>query len=56
MRKIELSESDCTFVHYVLRMYANQTSGLDSSDKEEIREVASKFKQYEANNNRTKRT
>ncbi len=49
MRKIELSESDCTFVHYVLRMYASQTSGLDNSDKEEIREVASKFKQYEAN-------
>ncbi len=56
MRKIELSESDCTFVHYVLRMYASQTSGLDSSDKEEIREVASKFKQYEVNSNRTKCT
>ncbi len=44
MKKIELSESDCTFVHYVLRMYANQTPGLDSEDKEEIHEVAIKFK------------
>jgi hypothetical protein len=44
MRKIELTESDCTFVHYVLRMYASQTSGLDRSDKQEIYEVANKFK------------
>ena len=43
-RKIELTEGDCTFVHYVLRMYAQQTSGLDADDKEEIREVANKFK------------
>ena len=44
MRKIELSESDCTFVHYVLRMYAQQTPGLEQYEKEEIRHVASKFK------------
>ena len=43
-RNIELTEGDCTFVHYVLRMYAQQTSGLDADDKEEIREVANKFK------------
>ena len=44
MRNIKLTESDCTFVHYVLRMYASQTSGLDSEDKSEILEVAAKFK------------
>lgn len=44
MRNIELTENDCTFVHYVLRMYANQTEGLDSEDKSEIYEVAAKFK------------
>lgn len=44
MRKIKLTEADCTFVHYVLRMYANQTEGLDYDDKQEIREVAAKFK------------
>jgi hypothetical protein len=44
MRNIKLTESDCTFVHYVLRMYASQTSGLDHQDKVEIREVAAKFK------------
>jgi len=44
MRNIELNESDCTFVHYVLRMYANQTANLDENDKQEIREVAAKFK------------
>ena len=44
MRNIKLTENDCIFVHYVLRMYAQQTPGLDSDDKEEIREVANKFK------------
>jgi len=43
-RNIKLTESDATFVHYVLRMYASQTPGLDSDDRAEIREVASKFK------------
>ena len=43
-RNIKLTENECTFVHYVLRMYAIQTPGLDSEDKEEIREVAAKFK------------
>jgi hypothetical protein len=43
-RTIKLSENDCTFVHYVLRMYANQTPNLDSEDKDEIFEVANKFK------------
>lgn len=44
MRNIELTDSDCTFVHYVLRMYAQQTPGLDQQDRLEIREVATKFK------------
>ena len=44
MRTIELTESDAIFVHYVLRMYAQQTPGLDNQDKSEIREVAAKFK------------
>jgi len=43
-KTIKLTENDCTFVHYVLRMYAQQTPGLDQEDKEEIREVAAKFK------------
>jgi hypothetical protein len=44
MRKIKLTDNDCTFVHYVLRMYAQQTPGMDAKDKAEIREVAAKFK------------
>jgi len=44
MKNIKLTENDCIFVHYVLRMYAQQTPGLDSDDKDEIREVAAKFK------------
>ena len=44
MRNIKLTENDCIFVHYVLRMYAQQTPGLDQQDKDEIREVAAKFK------------
>jgi len=44
MKTIKLTEDDCTFVHYVLRMYAMGTPGLDSDDKAEIYEVAAKFK------------
>jgi hypothetical protein len=44
MLTIKLSKSDCNFVHYVLRMYANQTAGLDREDKLEIYEIANKFK------------
>ena len=44
MKNIKLTENDCIFVHHVLRMYAQQTPGLDQEDKEEIREVAAKFK------------
>jgi len=44
MKNIKLTDNDCTFVRYVLRMYATQTPGLDQEDKEEIREVAAKFK------------
>ena len=44
MKNIKLTENDCIFVHYVLRMYAQQTAGLDQEDKDEIREVAAKFK------------
>ena len=44
MKSINLTESDCTFVHYVLRMYAQTTPNLESEDREEIYEVASKFK------------
>ena len=44
MKTIKLTESDAIFVHYVLRMYAQQTPGLDNEDKEEIYEVAAKFK------------
>jgi hypothetical protein len=44
MRTIKLTESETIFVHYVLRMYAQQTPGLNNEDKSEIREVAAKFK------------
>ena len=43
MATVELTENDCIFVHYVLRMYAQTTEGLDNEDKAEIREVAAKF-------------
>ena len=36
MRNIKLTDSDCTFVHYVLRMYAQQTPGLDQQDKDGV--------------------
>jgi hypothetical protein len=41
---LKLTESDCLFVHFVLRQYAAQTPGLDSYDRQEIREIANKFK------------
>ncbi len=44
MRTIKLTEGDAMFVHMVLRMYAQQTPGLDGDDKAEIKQVAAKFK------------
>jgi hypothetical protein len=44
MRTLKLTENDCTFVYYVLRMYAMYNDSLDEQDKKEIREVAAKFK------------
>ena len=46
-KTIKLTESDATFVHYVLCMYAQhpwRRFVLDSDDKAEIKEVAAKFK------------
>ena len=44
MKDIKLTDNDCTFVYYALRMYAQQTPGMDAEDKEKIYEVANKFK------------
>jgi len=43
-KTIKLTKNDAMFVHYILHMYAQQTPGLDQEDKDEIREVAAKFK------------
>ena len=48
-KTIKLTEGDATFVYYVLRMYAAQAHQFGGSEftqreREEIREVASKFK------------
>ena len=43
-KSINLTENDCTFVHYVLSHNAKTTPNLDSEDREEIYAVASKFK------------
>ena len=44
MRNINLSESDCMFIHYALKQYAMQTEDLDNEDQVEIRKIAAKFK------------
>jgi len=44
MKTIELTESDAIFVHYALRMYAQQTPGMTAEDKAKIKEVAAKYK------------
>ncbi len=44
MKTLKLTDSDCIFVHYVLRQYALRTPELDQEDKDEIREIAAKFK------------
>ena len=44
MKNINLSESDCIFIHYALKQYAIQTENLDKDDRKEIYEVANKFK------------
>ena len=44
MRTIKLTDSDCIFIHYALKQYAIQTNNLDKDDRQEIYEVANKFK------------
>jgi hypothetical protein len=44
MKKIKLTEGDCTFVHHVLQRYAALTEGLDGEDKVEIKKLADKFR------------
>ena len=44
MRNIKLTESDITFVRYVLKYYAKRAENFDDDDREEIYEVANKFK------------
>lgn len=44
MKSIKLSESDCSFIHHVLRRYANRTEGLEREDQLDIYEIANKFK------------
>ena len=44
MRNIKLTESDCIFIHYALKQYAVQSDNLDKEDRQEIYEVANKFK------------
>ena len=44
MKTINLTESDCFFTKYILRMYAQQTWGLDQEDVDNIYEIANKFK------------
>ncbi len=42
--KTELSKNDKTFIHYVLKYYANNTEGLDQDDVYEIYDMAEKVK------------
>jgi len=44
MKTLKLTESDCIFIHYALKQYAIQTENLDKVDRQEIYEVANKFK------------
>jgi hypothetical protein len=42
--KIELTETDALFVRHVLRMYAKQTEGMTSFDRETILDLSNQFK------------
>ena len=44
MRNIKLTEGECIFIHYMLRRYAKTTEELNQDDRQEIYEVANKFK------------
>lgn len=43
MKRIELEESDSTFIYYTLRQYA-KSNGFDREDEANILELANKFK------------
>lgn len=44
MKTLKLTEGECIFIHYILRRYAKTTEELNQDDREEIYEVAAKFK------------
>ena len=44
MRSIKLNDSECMFIYYALKQYAIQTENLDRVDRQEIYEIANKFK------------
>lgn len=44
MKTLKLTEGECIFIHYILRRYAKTTEELNQDDREEIYEIAAKFK------------
>ena len=44
MVNIELTSSDSNFVSYTLRHYARTTEGLEQEDRDDILEIANKFR------------
>ena len=41
---VQLTQTEKMFVNHVLKMYAKNTDGLDKEDREEILDIANKFK------------
>jgi hypothetical protein len=41
---VQLTQTEKMFVNHVLKMYDKNTDGLDKEDREEILDIANKFK------------
>jgi hypothetical protein len=44
MRNIKLNDSECMFIYYHFIAYASQATNLDKEEKEDMYELAAKFK------------
>jgi len=44
METVRLTKSDSNFVSYTLRHYARTTEGLEQEDRDDILEIANKFR------------
>jgi hypothetical protein len=44
MKTVKLENNEGTFIYYIMKQYARTTENLDQEDRDEIMDLAMKFK------------